>query len=76
MRDAAQMCLFDYSRPLFNRYRSRKYAVMGCDSFVCHYPGVVSDFQSIHARMMYLLHKILSEHQQIPSPICQFGTQG
>ena len=36
-----------------------------CDSFVCHYLGI-SDFRSIHACMMYLLHTLLSEYQQVP----------
>ena len=31
---------------------------------MCHYLGI-SDFRSIHACMMYLLHKLLSEYQQV-----------
>ena len=38
---------------------------MGCDSLVCHYLGI-SDFRSIHACMIYLLHTLLSEYQQVP----------
>ena len=37
----------------------------GCDSFVGHYLGIF-DFRSIHACMMYLLHTLLSEYQQVP----------
>ena len=32
---------------------------------MCHYLGI-SDFRSIHACMMYLLHTLLSEYQQVP----------
>ena len=32
---------------------------------MCHYLGI-SDFRSIHACMMYLLHILLSEYQQVP----------
>ena len=32
---------------------------------MCHYLGIFSDFRSIHACMMYLLHTILSEYQQV-----------
>ena len=32
---------------------------------MCHYLGIFSDIRSIHACMMYLLHIILSEYQQV-----------
>ena len=32
---------------------------------MCHYLAIFSDFRSIHACMMYLLHTILSEYQQV-----------
>ena len=32
---------------------------------MCHSLGIFSDFRSIHACVMYLLHTILSEYQQV-----------
>ena len=65
---------FDYSRPLFNRYRSRIYVVMGLWFFCVSLPGY------LRFSVNTCMHDVFTAHTfkwiSTGSPICQFGTQG